>query len=69
MFPLGDSSRRTRYVPVVTILLIVLNFAVFALARRANQPNRPTTVHPIEADRDAATLEDLRWPSENGRYQ
>ncbi len=31
MLPLGDASRRTRYVPVVTILLIILNFAVFSL--------------------------------------
>jgi len=31
MFPLGDASRRTRSVPVATLLIIVLNFLVFAL--------------------------------------
>ena len=31
MFPLGDASRRTRYFPAITVLIIVLNFAVFAL--------------------------------------
>lgn len=31
MLPLGDASRRQRYFPIVTILIIVLNFAMFAL--------------------------------------
>jgi len=31
MLPLGDASRRTRYFPIATALIIALNFAVFAL--------------------------------------
>ncbi len=31
MFPLGDASRRTRYFPIATLLIILLNFGVFAL--------------------------------------
>ncbi len=31
MFPLGDASRRTSRVPIATILIIVLNFAMFSV--------------------------------------
>ncbi len=30
MFPLGDASRRTRYIPIATVLIIALNLVVFA---------------------------------------
>jgi len=38
MFPLGDASRRPIRVPIVTILLIAVNFGVFALELGGGDP-------------------------------